>query len=55
ADPAKAAEWWEKAASQGHAHAQLNLGQAYSQGQGVLADPAKAAEWLRKAAGNGAR
>jgi TPR repeat protein len=39
-----------KAAEQGYAEAQLNLGLMYSNGKGVPQDYAKAAEWYAKAA-----
>ena len=42
-----------KAADQGHADAQYNLGVAYEHGQGVPKDDAQAAAWLRKAAAKG--
>lgn len=41
-DPAKAAEWYRKAADQGHAGAQNNLGMLYDDGAGVERDAAKA-------------
>ena len=36
-----AVPWYEKAAAQGHAKAQNNLGVAYAEGRGVPADPQK--------------
>lgn len=42
-----------KAADQGHADAQFNLGFAYAQGQGLPQDCAEAAKWYRKAADQG--
>jgi S1-C subfamily serine protease len=42
-----------KAAEQGDASAQLNLGVLYSEGHGVARDDAQAAEWIRKAAEQG--
>ena len=42
-----------KAAEQGDAEAQLNLGNAYSKGAGVAKDLTKAAKWYRKAAEQG--
>jgi TPR repeat protein len=46
-------EWYRKAAAQGHATAQSNLGACYDQGEGVRKDADKAVEWLRKAADQG--
>ncbi|HEY1382253.1 MAG TPA: hypothetical protein VGF43_01490 [Dongiaceae bacterium] len=42
--------WYRKAAEQGHARAQNNLGILYDNGQGVSQDYAEAARWYRKAA-----
>jgi tetratricopeptide (TPR) repeat protein len=52
-DSAEAAAWYAKAAAQGHAEAQFNLGKAYHFGEGVPQDKGKAAEWLAKAAAQG--
>ena len=52
-DYAKAKEWFEKAAAQGHAKAQANLGDMYYSGRGVPQDYAKAKEWYEKAAAQG--
>jgi TPR repeat protein len=54
-DEEKAAEWWQKAALQGHADAQYNLGRAYGGGVlgGVTPDYFKAVMWLRMAVGQG--
>ena len=49
----KAAGWYSKAADQGNAIAQHNLGLMYEKGIGVKKDVDKAAEWYRKAAGQG--
>ena len=49
-DDAQAAEWYLKAANQGHREAQFHLGLMYGQGQGVVRDEVKAVMWLRKAA-----
>ena len=49
----KAVEWWTKAAEQGHAEAQCNLGRCYSDGDGVAMDKKKAVEWFTKAAKQG--
>jgi TPR repeat protein len=45
--------WWRKAAEQGHANAQDNLGLAYANGEGVPQDYTEAARWYRKAADQG--
>ena len=50
---AKAFEWNTKAAGQGYAAAQNNLGGMYRQGQGVRQDYQKAVEWYTKAAHQG--
>jgi TPR repeat protein len=42
-----------KAAEQGNARAQFNLGLMYATGQGVPQDYVEAARWFRKAAGQG--
>ena len=52
-DYAQAADWYRKAADQGVARAQFNLGVLYDQGQGVPQDYAQAADWYRKAASQG--
>jgi TPR repeat protein len=49
----KAAEWYRKAAEQGHAEAQVRLGLLYKKGTGVQKDLAKALEWFEKAAAQG--
>ena len=51
--PAKAVELFQKAADQGNADAQNNLGVMYYSGEGVPSDTAKAAEWFKKAAAQG--
>ncbi|KAF9171612.1 hypothetical protein BGX21_007149 [Mortierella sp. AD011] len=48
-----AAEYFLKAASQGHADAQHKLGLMYDRGQGVSQDYSKAAEWYQRAADQG--
>lgn len=45
--------WNRKAADQGYAAAQYNLGVMYSEGAGIPQDHAEAAEWYRKAADQG--
>lgn len=52
-DYEKAAEWYGKAALQGHAGAQFKMGQSYMKGLGVEEDHKKAAEWYEKAGENG--
>ena len=52
-DETKAFEWMQKAAVQGQALAQNNLGGMYHLGTGVPKDDAKAAEWWQKAAVQG--
>lgn len=49
-DEESAAEWFRRAAEQGHADAQGRLGVKYLTGVGVKRDERQAAEWLRKAA-----
>ena len=45
--------WYRKAAEQGNAKAQVNLGCCYENGEGVEKDMKQAAEWFRKAAEQG--
>jgi len=45
--------WYEKAAEQGHAHAQFHLGLCYESGRGVEQNDTKAVYWCEKAAGQG--
>ena len=52
-DYKKAIEWWEKAAKQGYANAQFNLGAVYGNGEGVRQDYKKAKEWFGKACDGG--
>ena len=52
-DYAKALQWNRKAAAQGVAEAQYNLGVIYKFGLGVPQDYAKALQWYRKAAEQG--
>ena len=49
----KAAEWYLRAAEQGHAAAQCNLGYLFNNGLGVQKNYRKAAEWYQKAAEQG--
>ena len=46
-------KWYRKAAEQGNAKAQYNLGMMYYAGQGVPQDHAEAAKWFLKAAEQG--
>ena len=52
-DYAEAVKWYRKAAEQGNAEAQSNLGMMYYAGQGVPQDHAEAAKWYLKAAEQG--
>jgi TPR repeat protein len=45
--------WWRKAAEQGNASAQLNLGMLYATGRGAPQDYAQATTWYREAANQG--
>jgi TPR repeat protein len=46
-------KWYRKAAEQGHAKAQYNLGGCYNMGNGVAKDETQAVKWWRKAAEQG--
>ena len=50
---AEALEWLSRAAGQGHAMAQNNLGGMYANGLGVAKNEAEAVKWYRKAAEQG--
>jgi uncharacterized protein len=52
-DDAQAVAWYRKAADQGDADAQNNLGLMYANGRGVAKDDAQAVAWYRKAADQG--
>src|SRR3546814_4450247 len=52
-DYVAATAWYRKAAEQGYALAQTNLGAMYDHGRGVATDHAEAARWWRKAAEQG--
>ncbi len=52
-DYAEAMKWYRKAAEQGLAIAQFNLGSMYYNGEGVPQDYADALQWYRKAAEQG--
>jgi TPR repeat protein len=49
----EAARWCRKAADQGYADAQHNLGFMFSRGRGVAQSDVKAVRWYRKAADQG--
>jgi len=49
----EAVKWFRKAAEQGHAEAQNNLGVCYYRGEGVPQDDKEAVYWWRKAAEQG--
>ncbi|SUD92231.1 Beta-lactamase hcpA precursor [Psychrobacter phenylpyruvicus] len=49
----KAAKWFEKAANQGMAEAQREIGLIYYYGSGVNQDDALAKDWLKKSCENG--
>ncbi|KAF9079759.1 hypothetical protein BGX23_003304 [Mortierella sp. AD031] len=46
-------DWYRKAADQGDADAQCNVGILYGRGQGVPQDYSQAMKWYRKAADQG--
>jgi TPR repeat protein len=46
-------KWFRKAAEQGHAPAQYNLGVCYYYGNGVPQNYREAVRWIRKAAEQG--
>lgn len=52
-DQVEAVKWYRKAAEQGHASAQINLGVCYVNGDGVEKDQVEAVKWYRKAAEQG--
>jgi TPR repeat protein len=52
-DSVEAVKWYRKAAAQGLAQAQNNLGTMYDGGQGVPQDYGEAMTWFRKAAEQG--
>jgi TPR repeat protein len=52
-DYGQAAVWFRKAAEQGYAEAQKDLGGLYETGKGISQDNAEAARWYRKAAEQG--
>jgi TPR repeat protein len=52
-DDVEAVKWYRKAAEQGYAIAEDNLGWMYQNGRGVVQDDAEAIKWYRKAAEQG--
>ena len=52
-DHVRAAQWFTKAAEQGHANAQYNLACCFAAGTGVEQDHARAVHWFSKAAEQG--
>ena len=52
-DDRQAVYWYRKAADQGNANAQYNLGVMYENGEGVAKDDKQAVYWYRKAADQG--
>ena len=52
-DEKQAVYWYKKAAEQGYAKAQYNLGACYRDGKGVTKDEKEAVYWYRKAADQG--
>jgi len=52
-DHAEAVRWFQKAAEQGQADAQLNFGVMYASGQGLKQDHTEAVRWYWKAAEQG--
>jgi TPR repeat protein len=52
-DSAQARKWYEKAARQGHAQAQVSLGIMYSQGLGGPEDTTQGLNWIAKSAEQG--
>jgi len=52
-DLTEAVKWYRKAAEQGYAPAQVNLGRMYEYGWGIAQDHVEAMKWFRKAAEQG--
>ena len=52
-DPAKAVEWFRKAAEQGHVQAQDSLAMCFYYGEGTPKDLSEARKWFEKAAEGG--
>ena len=49
----EAVKWYRKAAEQGNAKAQYNLGWMYDNGRGVVESDSEAVKWYQKAAEQG--
>jgi TPR repeat protein len=49
----EALKWYRKAADQGHARSQYNLGVMYANGEGVQRNYTEAVKWYQKAADQG--
>ena len=47
-DDSEAVKWYRKAAEQGNASAQFNLGIKYANGEGVPEDDSEAVKWYRR-------
>lgn len=52
-DKAEAVKWYRKAAEQGDARAQCNLGVCYDNGEGIAQDKTEAVKWLQRASEQG--
>ena len=52
-DDVEAAKWYRKAAEQGYAAAQSNLGEMYRDGRGVAKDDVEAYKWFLLGEGQG--
>jgi len=52
-DPAQSAQWFARAAAQGHAGAETVLGYHYEQGHGVPKDYRLAVQWIQRAVAQG--
>ncbi len=52
-DQKQAVHWYSKAAKQGDADAQYNLGIMYARGEGVALDNKRALFWFKKSAAQG--
>jgi TPR repeat protein len=52
-DYVEAMQWYQKAAAQGNADAQIAIGHLYANGRGVTRDPGQAMQWYQKAAAQG--
>ena len=52
-DPKEALMWYRKAADQGDAQAEFNVGAMYASGAGVEPDQSEAFKWYQKSAEHG--